>query len=83
VCLEADPVQGRVIDLPAKVDTFVQLLGHVDEGAAVALLNHDLAAFGVCEVDAGSSLTWMRPPSCVHCASRSRGFSGGRFRLRG
>lgn len=37
---------------PGDTPTFVHLLGHVDEAAAVALLNHDLAEFGATTVDA-------------------------------
>jgi ribosomal protein S18 acetylase RimI-like enzyme len=37
---------------PGDVPTFVQLLGHVDAAAAVALLVHDLSAFGCRSVDA-------------------------------
>jgi RimJ/RimL family protein N-acetyltransferase len=37
---------------PGDVPTFVQLLGHVDEAAAVALLAHDLSAFDASVVEA-------------------------------
>lgn len=37
---------------PGDTPTFVLLLGHVDEAAGVALLHHDLGAFGTATVDA-------------------------------
>jgi hypothetical protein len=37
---------------PGGTPTFVHLLGHVDEAAAVALLNHDMRAFMAVTVDA-------------------------------
>lgn len=37
---------------PGETPTFVHLLGHVDEGAAVALLDNDLREFGAATVDA-------------------------------
>ena len=37
---------------PGDTPSFVHLLGHVDEAAAVALLEHDLHAFGAATVDA-------------------------------
>jgi RimJ/RimL family protein N-acetyltransferase len=37
---------------PGDTPTFVTLLGHMDEAAAVALLNHDLRASGAATVDA-------------------------------
>jgi RimJ/RimL family protein N-acetyltransferase len=37
---------------PGDIPTFVHLLGHTDEAAAVALLNHDLRASGAATVDA-------------------------------
>lgn len=36
---------------PAETPTFVHLLGHVDEAAAVSLLDHDLRVFGAATVD--------------------------------
>ncbi len=36
---------------PGETPTFVHLLGHVDEAAAVSLLDHDLRAFGAATVD--------------------------------
>jgi hypothetical protein len=36
---------------PGDTPTFVQLLGHTDEQAAVALLENDLCAFGAASVD--------------------------------
>jgi RimJ/RimL family protein N-acetyltransferase len=37
---------------PGDTPTFVHMLGHTDEAAAVALLNHDLTASGAATVDA-------------------------------
>lgn len=37
---------------PGDTPTFVTLLGHVDEAAAVAVLNHDLRAYEAATVDA-------------------------------
>jgi len=38
--------------VPGGTPTFVQLLGHTDTQAAVALLEHDLRAFGAADIDA-------------------------------
>jgi hypothetical protein len=48
---------------PGDTPTFVHLLGHVDEAAAVALLNHDLRAFGVATVNASVPPDFRYPQS--------------------
>jgi RimJ/RimL family protein N-acetyltransferase len=49
-------------DAPADTPTFVQLLGHTDEQAAVALLENDLHEFGTARVDVRLVLDGDAPP---------------------
>jgi hypothetical protein len=59
---------------PGDTPTFVHLLGHVDEAAAVTLLNEDLRAFGAATVDA-------RLVSAADASAELRTLRGGQQRV--